>query len=220
MKIYSIHYNRPEYIQLQSHTLRSHMKIEYTFTIVDNSIDYTTKSKIMEETQRLGLGYINCNNNIRYMSSESHQNSFKYILSDVSEGDVFMIIDHDIFLIGDLTEDYYTTHDMVFLEQWRGKVSYPWPGMIIFNGLTDKDMISFNSGVVEGESCDTGGSMYEYIKSRTQKHVREKYINQGNLLSATLDGIFLHLISGSGWNDNYDLVGKLRILSEKINQLQ
>ena len=196
MKIYSVHYNRPEYIQLQSQTLSSHAKIDYTFTIVDNSINPGAKAQIMEEARRLGLGYIDCNNNIRHMSSESHQNSFKYILDDVSEGDVFMVIDHDVFLIGDLTEDYYADHDMVFLEQRRGNVSYPWPGMIIFNGLTEKDRVSFASDVVEGESCDTGGSMHEYIKSRTQRHVREEYINQGDLLSSILDGIFLHLISG------------------------
>ena len=81
MKIYSIHYNKPEYIKLQKESLDKHIKIDYEFIIVDNSIDDIISSKILEISSNLNIRYIKCNNIIKEMSSKSHQNSFKYILN-------------------------------------------------------------------------------------------------------------------------------------------
>lgn len=218
MKIYSIHYNKPEYIEIQLNTIKKFVNFPYEFIIVDNSINFDIKNQIREITNQLNLKYIDCNNSISGMSSISHQNSFNYLLNDVKEGDTIMIIDHDLFLYNYLTVNYYNEYDMVILPQVRGNITYPWPGMIIFNNIKNKSQISFTSGMIEEEPCDTGANLYYYIKNNNLKikNVNESYFNNGEFLSSNLDDIFIHLISGSNWNTNYNLQEKINFLLKKI----
>ena len=129
-----------------------------------------------------------------------------------------MIVDHDLFVMNEVDESYYNKHDMVILPQLRGNIEYPWPGLIIFNNIKRKCEISFDSATIENESCDTGGKMYYYIKDNNLniKKVNESYFDDGSMLMSNLDNIFIHLISGSGWNSAYDLENKLIFLKEKI----
>lgn len=219
MKIYSIHYNKPEYVEIQYKTISKFVNFPYEFIILDNSIDGYIKSQLVEITSTLGLKYIDCQNKIGGMSSISHQNSFRYLLEDVNEGDTMMIIDHDVFLFDYLEAEYYSDYDLVMLPQIRGSITYPWPGMIIFNKVKNKNQISFDSGLFEGEYCDTGGKLYYYIQNNNLKvkSVNEIYFNDGELLSSNLDNIFIHLVSGSDWNKNYNLQEKINFLLKKIN---
>lgn len=219
MKIYSIHYNKPEYIELQKKSFDKWIKFKYDFIIVNNAIDINIINSISTITESLGLRMIYCNNDISSMSSISHQNAFQYIIDDVTDGDNIMILDHDLFVISELNENYYKGFDMVILPQLRDSIEYPWPGMIIFNNIKKKNDISFASGLIEGVSCDTGGNIYYYIKNNNLnvRKINESYFDNGRMLMSNLDNIFLHLISGSGWNSNYDLANKLRFLKEKLS---
>ena len=85
--------------------------------------------------------------------------------------------------MNDLYENYYKDFDMVILPQPRGHIEYPWPGLIIFNKIKKKDQISFSSGLFEGESCDTGGEMYYYIKNN--KKSSYKICNYNNKARAS-----------------------------------
>ena len=218
MKIYSIHYNKPEYIELQKKSFKKWIKFDYEFIVVNNAVDIELNSLISSTSQNLCLRNINCNNNISGMSSLSHQNAFKYIIDDAQDGDDVMIVDHDLFVMSDLDENYYNKHDMVILPQLRGNIEYPWPGLIIFHNIKRKFEISFESGPIENENCDTGGKMYYYIKNNNLniKKVNESYFYDGGMLMSNLDNIFIHMISGSGWNPYYDLENKLISLKEII----
>lgn len=218
MKIYSVHFNKPEFIELQKKSFDKWIKFKYEFIVINNAIDKNLFSKIEHISEKLGLRTINCNNNIIGMSSLSHQNSFKYILNDINEGDLVMIVDHDLFLMNELKDSYFNEYDMVILPQIRS-VEYPWPGLIIFNKIFNKEQMSFDSGFINNEYCDTGANMYLYIKNNNPniKRIKESYFDTGKMLMANLDDIFIHLISGSGWNTNYDLENKLRFLISYLN---
>jgi hypothetical protein len=218
VKIYSIHYNKPEYIELQKKSFYKWVKFNYEFIVVNNAVDISLNESIKNKSNELGLRTINCNNIVSDMSSISHQNSFKYIIDDIEDGDNVMIVDHDLFVMNELNENYYKYFDMVILPQLRGNVEYPWPGMIIFNNIKKKNEISFESGLVENEYCDTGGKIYYYIKNNnlSVKKINESYFDTDSMLMSNLDDIFIHLISGSGWNSTYDLESKLILLKEKI----
>ena len=167
----------------------------------------------------MNLQYIYCNNQVSLMGSESHQNALEYFVNEIKDNETIMIIDHDLFLIGDLHESYYIDYDIVYLNQPRGNIVYPWPGLIIFNKVKNKSQISFKSGKIENEYCDTGGSMYYYIRDNNLnvKNISNlKYINTDNLLMETFEDIFVHLISGSDWNKDYDLQGKLDFIKDKL----
>jgi hypothetical protein len=137
----------------------------------------------------------------------------------VKDGDDVMIVDHDLFVMNEVDESYYNKHDIVMVPQLRGNIEYPWPGLIIFNKIKRKHEISFDCGLIENERCDTGGKMYYYIKDSNLniKKINESYFDtSGSMLTSNLDNIFIHLISGSGWNSAYDLENKLIFLKEKI----
>jgi len=218
MKIYSIHYNKPEYIKMQKDSFDRHIKFSYEFIIVNNATDINIKNEITNFTKELGLREINCNNPVDSEGSISHLNSFQYILDDVVEGDVIMIMDHDVFLINDFNIDYYSEYDMVFLPQIRENIEYPWPGLIIFNKLKNKNDISFNCGQIEGVGCDTGGDLYYYIKNNNPiiKRINEHHFNDDKTRMANLDDLFIHLISGSNWNKDYDLESKLLFIKNIV----
>lgn len=218
MKIYSIHYNKPEYIHLQKKSLEAKCKIVFEFIIVNNSSDDRNKKEINSEAQRLGIRTIDSQNSTRSNPSVSHNNAFKYILNDMNNGEVVMILDHDIFLINTLDIEYFDKYDLVMLPQKRGNVEYPWPGMIIFNKVRNKDQISFDPGVIENEMCDTGGNMYYYIRNNNLniRRANENHIgDKGNVMS-NIDDLFIHVISGSGWNPDHNLDWKINHLRENI----
>jgi hypothetical protein len=225
VKIYSIHYNKPEYIKIQNDTIKKYVNFDYEFIIVNNAYDSEIRTKINQSSELLDLRTIQCNNSIKGLSSISHQNSFKYIIDDFKNGDDVMIIDHDLFLMDYLNTSYYEKYDMTILplNPWqngiRGSVEYPWPGLIIFNKVKNKEQISFNSGSIENQPCDTGGHLYYYIKNNNLniKRISESSLETDELLMSSLDNIFLHLISGSGWNKNYDLESKINLMLKKLN---
>ena len=107
MKIYSVHYNKPEYIGLQKKSFEKWIKFDFEFIVVNNSIEANTKRKIEEESKNLSLRTIDSFNNVSGNPSVSHSQSFQYILNDLSEGDIAMVLDHDIFLFNNLETSYF-----------------------------------------------------------------------------------------------------------------
>jgi hypothetical protein len=187
------------------------------FAVVNNSTDPNTKKRIEEESKNLDLRTIDSLNNVSGNPSVSHSQSFQYILKDLSESDVAMVLDHDIFLFNNLEASYFEKYDIVMLSQTRGHVEYPWPGCLIFNKIKRKDSISITPVNIEGNPCDTGGSMHYYLRENDLniKRINETYFDFNQFRCANLDDIFLHMMAGSGWNGAGYLEEKLRFIKEK-----
>lgn len=220
MKIYSIHYNKPEYIAIQKKLLDKYFNFDFDFIVVNNAIDQSIKENIKLESKKIGVRTIDCHNNIKSMDSISHQNSFNYIISDLKESDDFLILDHDVFVIETIDKSYFMDYDMVYLPQPRNEIEYPWPGFIYFNRSINKEEISFTSGVINGNACDTGAGLYYYItknKDLKIKKITENHINIENNMISNLDDRFIHLVGGSGWNRNVNLEQKINYLNNILN---
>ncbi len=219
LKVYSIQYNKPEYIKIQFESAVRHINTQFEFIIIDNSIDDSTKNHIRLECSNLQIKYIDCFNKVKTKDSKSHQNGLCKVIEISDIGDSFMVLDHDVFFMGNLNIDYYDGSDIVSVNQTRGHIDYPWPGIIIFSKLKTKNLFSFTSGMIDGVPCDTGGSLYYYIKYNNlrYKHIGTSYLGEGSAMMATHDGIFLHLISGSDWNSQYDLSSKINMMEKIMN---
>ena len=217
MKIYSVNYNKPEYIGLQKKSFEKWIKFDFEFVVVNNSVESSIKKKIEEESKILGLRTIDSSNSVSGNPSVSHSQSFQYILNDLSEGDVAMVLDHDIFLFNNLETSYFEKYDLVILSQIRGHVEYPWPGCLIFNKIKRKESISITPVTIEGNPCDTGGSMHYYLKENALniKRINETYFDFNQFRCANLDDIFLHMMAGSGWNNAGYLEEKLNFIMDK-----
>jgi hypothetical protein len=208
MTIYTVQYNMPEYVDLQNSSFKRHIKMDHRVVVLDNSASPELKAGIMSRAIANGCVYQDCNNTNAVMSSNSHQNALRVFAEQAQVGEVSMLVDHDVFMVGDLTQEYLSG-ELMYVPQSRGDVDYPWPGLVIFNPLVSRSGLDFSSGVINGHACDTGGMMHHYIKGKKTKEIGTEYVNEGSRLMAVHDGIFLHLISGSGWNGQYDLIYKL-----------
>jgi hypothetical protein len=60
--------------------------------------------------------------------------------------------------------------------------------------------------------------MHYYIRNNNLKikEIAERHMYQDELLMSTMDYLFIHLISGSDWNKDYDLQGKLNLIKDKL----
>lgn len=220
MKIFSIHYNKPEFISLQKKSIDKFVKFPHEYIVLNNSVDESIHNEIDRISNNLDIRCINCDNNIIGKDSKSHQNGLRKITEIIDEDDVFMIMDHDVFLINEIYESYYNNYDFLYMPQISGHIEYPAAVLIVFNKVIDKKLISFELGEIEGQICDTGGYMYYYMKNNNlkKKVISERHIFDGDMLMAILDYSFLHLISGSDWNSNYNLIKKLEYLKEVLDK--
>ena len=92
MKIYSIHFNKPEYICFQYDSLKKYINFEFEFIILDNSIDNNLKLEIRKNCIDLDIKYVDCQNKYHYQPSISHQNGLSNLVDIVDIGDTFMIL--------------------------------------------------------------------------------------------------------------------------------
>lgn len=219
-KIYSIHFNKPQYIKAQLNSFKLFFKKDFSFTVINNSPDESMKEQIEKEAKALGVEHVDTNNIRTSDYTRSHINALNNFVLNLKEGDDVILIDHDIFLIDTFNDNEYNQYDLAFLPQARGKTNYPWPGLMIFNNIKYKNDMNLDCGVVNNDVCDSGGKFYYYLqkyKDLKIKYITERRENEGENFVEILDDVFLHLKSGSGWNENYDLKDKLDFINKKYN---
>ena len=113
LHIYSIQYNKPAFIELQKKSFDKFIK-EYTFTVIDNSIDELISSEIQKTCKLNNLNFIETKNKfdsrtngLHGLSHEIGVNTFLNELKNTHNADdIVMVLDHDIFLISDFLKNY------------------------------------------------------------------------------------------------------------------
>jgi hypothetical protein len=216
LKIYSIHYNKPEYIKLQLNSFVKNINIPFEFIVINNSSDEHISKQILDECDSLGIKNYKNINNIKSLGSDSHNMGLQHFVNLINNDDEVLLIDHDIFLIDNLRIEEYRNYDICYLEQERENIKYPWPGLIYFNNIKNKNNINLSPCIVNGVRLDTGGSMYNYIKDMNVLHFNYSWITGVDMV---LHNEFLHLISGSDWNKGYKLNEKLEYIKKIYNIL-
>lgn len=219
-KIFSIHYNKPQYIYTQYRSFVRHFKVPFEFTVVNNAIDFNLKNHITQECSKLSITCLDSSNSVYSLNSNSHIHGLQVVSRNIKEGENILILDHDVFMIEDIPENYFEEWDLKYLIQKRGEVEYPWIGLFFLQNIKDISNINFNLGNINGEECDTGGYMYYYLQKHPElrmKYIEEVHQTHGEL-HACLDRVFIHLISGSDWNtQDYNLKKKLTEIKNLYN---
>jgi hypothetical protein len=187
-------YKRPDFIALQHKTFRKFIKDDYEFVVFNDARELKIHRAINQTCKELGIRCIPIPQEIHhrpYLPREPGEsylhpcvtcaNVVQYSLDTIgfNHDGFVMIIDSDMFLVGDLNvSEYMKDCDISGHAQSRGFVNYLWNGIVFFNmnTLPSKREISFNCGRVEGQSCDAGGYTYYYF----QKHpeVIKKFVDQ------------------------------------------
>lgn len=204
--IYSVHYNRPDFIPKQIRSFEKYLKSNYTFTVIDNS----ESDSIELACKNVGISYIKNESAIRTDASKMHCSGLSIALSKIcQQTDLCMILDHDMFLCQELDiVEYMQNYDLAFfLHTYNSPVTYIWPGIVILNPTTlpTLEQLSLNTGQIEGIICDSGAESYYYL-NQYRDSIRIKYL-EGTPFSEHLlneefyifDKAFLHYFRGSNW---------------------
>lgn len=160
--IYTIADKRPDFIPVQYETFKRHVKDDYEYVVVDNSIDSRRRSKAMLETcKSLGITYMKVEVDQSLMRESgqiattligTYKNgsiaagyAFNFIWKkacDYNKDKLFVVIDADMFLTRDISwNEELGDKEAAFIYQYRGissdgqtaLVTYPWNTLCIFN---------------------------------------------------------------------------------------
>lgn len=220
--IYSIHYNKPEFIELQKKSFDRFTQ-GYEFVIIDNSIDSEVSSAIGKVCSSLGLSVVGVPN--RYdsrkdrfhgLSHETGVNCFLNLLKkNHDKEDIVMLLDHDVFLISDMSKilEIAKKSSVLTIKQRVDHIYYLWPGLTIFNlkNCPDIEEISLNGCEKNGNSwipidggvfTDVGGHSYHYLRKYEKEieliDIREYFVEGTNKINE--QHVFYHFLAGSQWN--------------------
>jgi hypothetical protein len=236
VEIYSIHYNKPEYIKLQVDSFKKFIDIDFEFYVIDNSVDVNLRKKIESECDDNNVHYLLTDNKTPHHPMYygwSHifgMDFFKERLLN-SESKYVFLIEHDIFFsspysnISTLVEN----NAICGVSQFREHITYLHPGILLFNKeiATELDTLDLRGDVreedgrvnidLDGVLVDTGGQTYKYIKKNEGKiFFIDEYVN-AYLEEPKEKHVFYHMVKGSNWNRDEDVKNKLKL--EKIKKI-
>ena len=237
--IYSIQYNKPMFIELQKKSFDK-FGLDYKFTVIDNSIENHISVEIEKICQNNDIGLIkptekfdSRKNGLHGISHEIGVNAFlNELKNNHNVYDIVMVLDHDVFLISDLSKitDIINNSSILTIKQQREHIYYVWPGLTIFNlnNCVNISEISLNgakliNGVWEpidnGVFTDVGGHSFHYLKKYDNElkvvELREFFVE--NFDKINKNHVFFHFHDGSQWsgysndvwNDKFEQIKKI-----------
>ncbi len=205
IQIYTIAYNRPEFIKYQYESLVYLMENKFEYIVINNANNDAMINEINNVCQNLNVKCIVATGSKRFANpiGFSHINglNFAYIEILKSNPKYFMIIDHDMFLYNSFNiHDIIDGYILAGVRQNRGEIYYLWPGFIIgdFEKMPNKQDWDLDGMLY---ITDVGGKLYPYLKDN---NITPNYIAEDRLVvkgvDVTLVGKkFFHFINGSNW---------------------
>lgn len=203
-----ITYNCPELFLPLIEKIKKHCKDDFEIVIIDNStikasIDFIKYHSLNQGLQRIKVRATSEN------GSDSH--SFAANLSYQklrNQYDYFFYLDHDCFPVKDFSViDILGEKQMAGIPQQKEKLYY-WPGCLMFKN--QKEGIDFTPQ----PGLDTGGSLWYLIEHLGEEnliffdevHVQNPEFNKSfyNFYSEINEGMFIHTINASNWNNTND----------------
>ena len=220
--------NRPDFVILQDMLFKKFLKNEYTFHIVDDSVDPEITEQFEIACSLNELEYYRKPPATKPMNpaqacAHTVQWTYDNLIKKNHTEDIVFFLDSDMFLIDEFDiEEYMSDAIIAGLPQVRGHVTYMWNGIMFFNmpKIEDKD-IDFSDGMVDGEMTDVGGHTYWYFKNSgvVMKKTNEEFptypthfndlelqneeVTKGYNIELHLDDKFLHYRAATNWFYNW-----------------
>jgi hypothetical protein len=236
--------NRPDFVILQDTLFKKFLKNEYTFHIIDDSVDpdITEQFEIacsLRELQYYRKPLNNIPMNPAQACAHTIQWSYDNLIKKNHFDDIVFFTDSDMFLIDEFDiEEYMSDAIIGGLPQGRGHITYMWNGIRFFNmpKIDDKN-IDFSEGMVEGQLTDVGGHTYYYFKKtgielkgsdvQYPTHYYDIDLQKdagGYNMELHLNGNFLHYRAATNWHSNWKgsddpLQKKTIVFKEMMNRI-
>jgi hypothetical protein len=216
MKLYSIHFNRPDFVEIQ---YQQSKKYNHELVIVNNGRNH----RIKEVAEKLSVEYLETDNHL--YGSNSHGMSINQILPLIDMQSYWGLIDHDLFITNDIE---FGDYDIITqLSDNIPATPHMWPGFLICKGGVDLSDIDFRPGV--GIPADTGSDTFRKVKDYKISIINQKYYGQRNKKLIQDSDIICqfynddkllayHYLNGSNWTGGDSIESKNKILLDLLNQ--
>lgn len=216
MKVYSVHFNRPDFIEIQKECLD---KIKgYKLIVINNQSNPEIESKCLD----LGVECYNHSHPLGISSSMSHGSALNFLKGIIDKSEDWCIVDHDVFICKKINlEDF----DLISIKQTRGEISYLWPGFIAGRRGILIDSVDFSPNI----GLDTGGGSHVLIDAGHKiKYVQEEYLGkpttgflQTSNVIIKISDFAIHYLNGSCWmtTSEQTLSEKNKFLLETIQEM-
>lgn len=212
LAIVIITYNCHNVFLKQIERIARHCKDKYDLIVIDNSTNEKSVmaithycDKIRESGELVVMRHKVIASSVN--SSASHSFAANYSQTLYGESyDYFLYLDHDCFPVKDFSViDLLGAKAMAGVGQAKIKKTYLWPGCLMFK---KNSSIDFSPNHELG--LDTGGNLYKAMELSGDNviyfdeiHKQNPEFTKGfyNFYSLINDGMFMHFVNGSNWNN-------------------
>lgn len=218
--IFTVTYNIPvDVLLLQVEAIKKFCKDAlYKIIVCDNSSDDAASNNIKYHAERLGLRYFRTKAT-SYNSSDSHAWAANFIYQRYFGAfHYYLFLDHDCIPVKDFCVSEILKDKVIAGIGQAKEKTYMWAGCLMFDqkkvGAVD---LSPNSEY----GLDTGGNTYKVIEEfgedkcsffNEEYHQNPNYNGRYNSYAMINDGMFLHFINGSNWNNEPDNATRINSL--------
>lgn len=180
--IYSVHCNRPDFVNMQRDSFAHWMRSPYELVIVNNADDPGMRTAI--DRQALGNRIFNTKSHRDipgFKHADSLNQTWQHIVKN-HQDDYVMIVDGDAFLCGDFhTENYLEGAAMAGCKQQR---EYLWhwlsPVVMVFDmsKIPEAETIDWEGGAApNGCRMDVGGNLFYYFEKHPEVKANTKWMH-------------------------------------------
>lgn len=230
-------FNMPDFIQPQFDLLNKYLLNDFDLFVYNNSNNELVSNRIKEVCDNIGINcisipqYIFERNDPSYRAGKSLDYAINHNITTYNDYSHMMLLDSDMFLVSDFDiNEYLDNYDLMGIHQERGHVFY-YTNQLVFANLSNlinfEKEVKFLPGVIDGQSTDCGGYLFNYINKYNIKHKgitdnkhsgeinhlnienvdnnfieyfkNEINILDGNSFAEYFGGKFLHFRAGSNW---------------------
>jgi len=194
MKVYSVHFNRPDFVEIQKKCLD---KIQgYELIVINNQSNPEIESKCNE----IGVKFYNHTHAVGMGSSMSHGSALNFLKEIIDQNEDWCITDHDVFICKEID---LSDVDLISIQQIKEGKSYLWPGFIVGRKGIPVSHIDFSPN----STFDTGGGTHVLVDSGYRvKWVQEEYLGepttgflQNSKVIIKISDLAVHYLNGSCW---------------------
>jgi hypothetical protein len=221
MIFYSVHFNRPDFIEIQKSCIDF---VGGKLVVINNSSD----PRISEECQRLGIKMYEPEIKGSQSPSISHGNALNFLTTIIDLKEDWCIIDHDFFPVKKI--DFVDYEILGLLQEREGAESYLWPGFMAGKKNVRLDKINF----LPSYNKDTGaGTSSLLLGSYKIKTLSEEYLGldkdnkdssplQAQKVIIKFEDFGVHYLNGSGWMKTEQKIeqGKNKFLLDIIDSMK
>lgn len=172
MKIVSLVFNRLDFIPLQLESAKKHIKEDFEYIILDNSLGKLSMT-IKDICVKIGATYIQIPTE---QDSYTVSFAYNYYWRNFGTSELTIMAEADMFFIHDISfEKEMEDYNLMYVPHSQDGIEWIWSNFVVMQGLDLKEM-DWGFKAIGGVHCDIGSATSEYLEKYKPevKHLTRK----------------------------------------------